>query len=96
MPACHERLLGPDHPQTLASRDNLANALGSLGEHQQAVELHQRVLAERERVLGPDHPATLTSRNNLANAQARLAQARLAQAGRQRRWWQLSRQRREA
>ncbi|MFF2231223.1 hypothetical protein, partial [Streptomyces anulatus] len=30
------RLLGPDHPNTLASRNNLANALNDLGEHQQA------------------------------------------------------------
>ncbi|MEU5137934.1 tetratricopeptide repeat protein [Streptomyces californicus] len=54
------------------------------------MELHQRVLAERDRVLGPDHPDTVASRNNLANAQGRLAAA-----GRQRRWWQLPRPRRE-
>ncbi|MFE9460698.1 tetratricopeptide repeat protein [Streptomyces californicus] len=70
--------------------NNLANAQARLGEHQQAAELHQQNLADRERVLGPDHPDTLASRNNLANAQARLART-----GRQRRWWQLSRRRRE-
>ncbi|WP_257132836.1 tetratricopeptide repeat protein, partial [Streptomyces sp. rh195] len=60
------RLLGPDHPDTLASRNNLANALNDLGEHQQAADLHQRNLTDRERVLGPDHLEVLASRNNLA------------------------------
>ncbi|MFD6799350.1 tetratricopeptide repeat protein, partial [Streptomyces cyaneofuscatus] len=60
-------------------------ALNDLGEHQQAVDLHQQTLAGRQRVLGPDHPNTLTSRNNLASARARLA------GGGRRRWWQLPR-----
>ncbi|WP_237505294.1 MULTISPECIES: tetratricopeptide repeat protein [unclassified Streptomyces] len=61
--------------------------MNSLGEHQQAADLHQQNLTDTERILGPDHPATLTSRNNLATAQARLAEA-----GR-RRWWRLRRRR---
>ncbi|MFF5881235.1 tetratricopeptide repeat protein [Streptomyces californicus] len=85
-----ERLVGPDHPDILASRHNLAAALHGLGEHRQAADLLREVLADYERVLGPDHPNTLATRNNLANAQARLARA-----GRQRRWWQLPRPRRE-
>ncbi|WP_424569870.1 tetratricopeptide repeat protein, partial [Streptomyces sp. CH-036] len=35
------RLLGPDHPDTLTSRHNLANALNRLGEYQQAADLHR-------------------------------------------------------
>lgn len=50
-----ERLLGPDHLDTLSSRNNLAAA-------------YQSVLADRLRVLGSDHPDTLYSRNNLASA----------------------------
>ncbi|MFT9671327.1 tetratricopeptide repeat protein [Streptomyces rhizosphaericola] len=61
-------VLGPDHPDTLTSRNNLATALNRLGEHRQAADLHQQVLTDSERILGPDHPDTLTSRNNLANA----------------------------
>ncbi|MFJ9623783.1 tetratricopeptide repeat protein [Streptomyces sp. NPDC101181] len=61
-------VLGPDHPDTLSSRNNLASALNSLGEHRQAADLHQRVLTDRQRILDPDHPHTLTSRNNLAHA----------------------------
>ncbi|MEU9927297.1 tetratricopeptide repeat protein [Streptomyces anulatus] len=83
----YERVLGPDHPHTLNSRNGLANTLNGLGEYQQAVELHRRNLTGYEHVLGPDHPHTLNSRSNLA-----IARARLAEVGR-RRWWQLPRRR---
>ncbi|WP_256986777.1 tetratricopeptide repeat protein [Streptomyces sp. SS07] len=62
------RVLGSEHPDTLASRNNLANALNNLGQHQQAADLHQQVLADTEHIYAPDHPDTLSSRNNLANA----------------------------
>ena len=63
-----ERVLGPDHPDTLTIRNNLAGAYYSVGRFGEAIELFERVLAERERVLGSDHPDTLTTRNNLAFA----------------------------
>ena len=63
-----EDVLGPDHPVTLAVRNNLAGAYNSVGRFGEAIELYERVLAKRERVLGPDHPDTLTTRNNLAGA----------------------------
>ena len=66
-----ERILGPDHPDTLASRNNLAAAYQAAGRLEQAIALYERTLADRERVLGPDHPDTLTSRNNLAAAYRR-------------------------
>jgi tetratricopeptide (TPR) repeat protein len=66
--ADQERVLGPDHHDTLASRNNLAAAYRAAGRAAEAIPLHERTLASRERVLGPDHPSTLTSRNNLANA----------------------------
>ncbi|MBV9162819.1 MAG: tetratricopeptide repeat protein [Pseudonocardiales bacterium] len=62
-----ERILGPDHPDTLSSANNLANRLSALGEHEQARALHEDTLTRRRRVLGPDHPDTLSSANNLAN-----------------------------
>ena len=61
-----ERMLGPDHPDTLASRNNLAAAYQAAGRAAEAIPLHQQTLAACERVLCPDHPSTLTSRNNLA------------------------------
>ena len=63
-----EDVLGPDHPDTLNTRSNLAGAYRSVGRFDEAIELFERVLAEQERVLGPDHPDTLTVRNNLADA----------------------------
>ena len=66
--ADQERVLDPDHPDTLSSRDNLANVYRSAGRGDEAIGLHEQTLAARERVLGPDHPDTLASRNNLANA----------------------------
>jgi tetratricopeptide (TPR) repeat protein len=62
------RVLGPDHPDTLASRNNLAGAYRAAGRAAEAIPLHQQTLADRLRVLGLDHPDTLQSRNNLAAA----------------------------
>ena len=61
-----ERVLGPDHPNTLNSYDGLANAYSSARRLQDAIELHEQVLAARKGVLGPDHPDTLNSQHNLA------------------------------
>ena len=66
--AARERVLGPDHPDTLHSRNNLAIAYQDAGRTDEAITLHEQTLAARERVLGPDHPDTLASRNNLAIA----------------------------
>ena len=63
-----EDVLGPDHPDTLAVRNNLASAYKSAGRLAEAIELFKQVLAERERMLEADHPDTLTVRNNLASA----------------------------
>ena len=63
-----ERVLGPDHPDTLTTRNNLAGAYDSAGRFGEAIELFEQVLDDRVRVLGSDHPDTLTTRNNLAVA----------------------------
>ena len=62
------RVLGPDHSDTLTSRNNLAYAYDSAGRPDKAVALFEEVVADSVRVLGPDHSDTLTSRNNLAYA----------------------------
>ncbi|NLA28571.1 MAG: tetratricopeptide repeat protein [Propionibacterium sp.] len=62
------RVFGPDHPNTLSSRNNLAYAYESVGDLGRAIPLFEQTLEDRERVLGPDHPDTLGSRNNLAYA----------------------------
>ena len=63
-----EQMLGPDHPDTLASRNNLGTAYVAAGRAAEAIPLHEQTRADRERVLGPDHPDTLASRNNLGIA----------------------------
>jgi hypothetical protein len=63
-----ERLLGPDHPDTLNSRNSLAAAYLAVGRVGDAIPLFEQTLAGRQRLLGPDHPDTLTSQNNLAAA----------------------------
>jgi tetratricopeptide (TPR) repeat protein len=63
-----ERVLGPDHPDTLTTRNYLAAAYQDAGRAAEAITVLEQVLTARERVLGHDHPDTLTNRNNLAAA----------------------------
>ncbi|GHJ34900.1 tetratricopeptide repeat protein [Streptomyces sp. TS71-3] len=66
--AYRERVLGDTHPDTLATRNNLAGAYRAAGDPERAVRLYEVTLAQRQRILGDTHPRTLTSRNNLAQA----------------------------
>ncbi|MFZ2279627.1 MAG: tetratricopeptide repeat protein [Prosthecobacter sp.] len=58
---------GSEHPDSLGSRSNLANALFDQGKNAEAEAEHQAVLKTRHRLLGAEHPDTLASRSNLAN-----------------------------
>jgi hypothetical protein len=60
------RTLGDDHPDTLASADNLASDLRELGEYEQARELDRDALDRRRGTLGDEHPDTHRSARNLA------------------------------
>ena len=64
-----EKGLGPEHPNTLGSRNNLADALREQGKYAEA-EAQDRELIKiaEKKVLGPEHPDTLRSRNSLAAA----------------------------
>ena len=61
-----ERSLGAEHPNTLASVNNLAGCLRAMGLREDAEPLYRRALEARERTLGAEHPNTLLSVNNLA------------------------------
>ena len=61
-----ERVLGPDHPDTLNARNSLAVAYQAAGRAADAIPLFEHILVAQQRVLGPKHPDTLTSQNNLA------------------------------
>ena len=60
--------LGPDHPETLQTRNNLAYAYRATGRLNEAITLFELTLAARERVLGHDNPDTLQSKGYLAGA----------------------------
>ena len=64
--AIREQTLGPGHPHTAASLNNLALLYNRLGNYKAALRLCQRALKICEQTLGPYHPDTATSLNNLA------------------------------
>jgi Domain of unknown function (DUF4062)/Tetratricopeptide repeat len=61
-----ERVLGPEHPDTLAARQELAGGTGLAGDFAGARDLFTALLPACERVLGAEHPDTLTARAHLA------------------------------
>ena len=69
--AIRERALGPDHPDTAQSLNNLAVLYRDQGRLAEAEPLWQRALAIWERALGPEHPHTRTVRDNLADIKKR-------------------------
>ncbi|MGW7258735.1 tetratricopeptide repeat protein [Streptomyces sp. NPDC054834] len=60
------RLLGPDHPDTLASRYELGFTLSRAGRPADALREYTEVARARARVLGADHPDTLAARQETA------------------------------
>jgi tetratricopeptide (TPR) repeat protein len=60
--------LGPNHPSTLSTRNNLALAYQAAGKLPKAIELLEHVRDAQVKQLGADHPRTLTTLNNLASA----------------------------
>ena len=63
------RILGPDHPQTLGTRYNLARALADQGRAPEAEAEFRQLLDVELRVFGPDHRATLATRRQLGLVQ---------------------------
>ncbi|WP_268747630.1 tetratricopeptide repeat protein, partial [Streptomyces toyocaensis] len=67
--------LGPDHPDTLTTRGNLALWQGRAGDAAGAAQAFTDLLADWARVLGPDHPDILTTRGNLATMRGQTGDA---------------------
>src|SRR5215472_12426664 len=61
-----ERILGPEHPDTLDARHELARWTGAAGDWAAARDQSAALLPVIERVLGPEHPGTLLTRGALA------------------------------
>ncbi|MFG3557250.1 tetratricopeptide repeat protein [Micromonospora sp. NPDC047557] len=66
--ADYRRVLGDDHPSTLASGNNLAYAYRAVGRVGEAITLLEQVLADSRRVLCDDDPQTRTIAANLQHA----------------------------
>ncbi|KAJ4403177.1 hypothetical protein N0V91_006754 [Didymella pomorum] len=62
------RVLGPEHPDTLTSMNEVAHALSNQGKYLEAEDMHRETLELRKEVLGEKHPDTLMSMNDLAQA----------------------------
>ncbi len=64
--------MGPDHPDTLTTRHQIARMLANRGLHEQAEQEYRDVLAAQLRVLGPDHPSTRITQDSLAALESQL------------------------
>ena len=63
-----KRALGPEHPDTLTSLDELGILYNLQGKYPAAQTLLRQVLEARKRVLGENHPDTLSTMSGLALA----------------------------
>ncbi|WP_330461765.1 serine/threonine-protein kinase [Streptomyces sp. NBC_00820] len=70
--AARAALLGPDHPDTLASRREAALSLSRTGRSADALRAYTEIAAAGARVLGPDDPDTLAARQETAYVLGRL------------------------
>lgn len=61
-----ERVLGPEHPDTLITRHALAQSTGQAGDMAGAREQLAALLPTIERVLGADHPSNAGVRLDLS------------------------------
>lgn len=66
--ADHERLLGPNDPDTLNCRDNLASAYLEAGRADEAVAIHEAAVASIARHRGHDYRSTVQRAINLSAA----------------------------
>jgi hypothetical protein len=62
-----ESVFGPQHPDSLHARANLARWTGVAGNWAAARDQYAALLPAAERVFGPEHPDTLHLRGNLAH-----------------------------
>jgi tetratricopeptide (TPR) repeat protein len=65
-----ERVLGDDHPRTLAARTSLGAILLQINQITEAIEVLERTVADYARTRGPDDPESLAARTNLGGALA--------------------------
>lgn len=66
--ALREKVLGPEHPETGVSLDNIGVVLRHLGRPAEALPYHRRALAITDATIGPDTSEAGGSHGNLGNA----------------------------
>jgi hypothetical protein len=69
-----KQILGPDHPEALATRNDIAYWTGRYGDAAGALRLSRELLSAYERVLGPGDSDTPTIRDNIAHGAQMLAE----------------------
>ena len=62
-----ENSLGVDHPDTLATVNNIASVFDNQGQYDKSLKYYERSLAGGEKSLGVDHPDTLTTVHGMAS-----------------------------
>jgi tetratricopeptide (TPR) repeat protein len=70
--AIYEKALGPEHPWTATSLNNLGSLLKAMGDLSGARPYYERALAIDEKVLGKEHPDTAIDYGNLGSLVAAL------------------------
>ena len=68
--AARLQVMGPDHPDTLTTRHEIARMMAAQGKPTEALAEFRQVLATRLRVLGADHSSTLATRHEIAHVLA--------------------------
>jgi eukaryotic-like serine/threonine-protein kinase len=76
--ATHQKLLGPDDPETLKSMGNLAFGYQAAGKLDLALPIFGDTVGRMKDKLGLDHPDTLENMNNLATGQMAAGKMELA------------------
>jgi len=77
--AGYEKALGVDHPDTLATVNNMAVVFRRQGQYEKALGLYERALAGREKALGIDHPDTQDTLRGLISLHQSMGQTEQAQ-----------------
>lgn len=72
--AINEKALGPKHPTTALSLNNLAEIYRRLARYDESLSLQLRAVDIYEKTLGPEHVVTASSLGNLAGTYDQLAQ----------------------
>ena len=73
-----EKVFGREHPDTLASMNNLALVLRRQEKYEEAEQVYWRTLKLKEKVLGREHPSTIGSRKNLGRCLIMKGKGRVA------------------